>query len=286
MKHFTLLTLLFVFLLSSCSSDDSNPIPTEPQLIIKFKFDSTQERLDNFGEPSTIPVGNAAQSPNFNKVSAHYIEFAPTAFTAVGDGEIIYLGQETTSGGDIAVNFQEAKIVGEDETFLSIPLNSVQAGNYEWVRMSVTYQNYNIDFLFEGNDFTGTLASFVGFNNYITSYNVNTQSVAVNSNKLQGYWAFETNGIVTEGQTIATTVPNPITTTSPIIAGSCVVTGEFLGGFEITGNETEDVTITMSLSINNSFEWTEITTDGKFEPSAGEQVADMGLRGLIPIVGD
>jgi hypothetical protein len=40
--------------------------------------------------------------------------------------------------------------------------------------------------------------------------------------------------------------------------------------------------VQLSLSINNSFEWSEVNADGKFEPSAGENVVDMGLRGLIP----
>jgi len=40
----------------------------------------------------------------------------------------------------------------------------------------------------------------------------------------------------------------------------------------------------LSFSINNSFEWTEVNPDGKFEPEIGEQVVDMGLRGLIPSI--
>jgi len=278
---------LIGILLFSCSNDDDSAAPdlqSGPQLIVKFKFDNTQVRLDNFGLPETITVGNAAQSPNFNMMSAHYIELAPTAFTALGDGEIIYKGDETTAGGSNALDFQTAKVVTENEVFLSIPLNSIQTGTYEWTRISLTYQNYDIDFLYQGNDYTGTLASFVGFNNYITSHAVNGQNVTVNTNKPQGYWAFETVGTITEGQAPGTTVPNPISATSPIPAGSCVVTGEFAGGLTITGNETENVVVTMSLTTNNSFEWTEITADGKFEPNAGEQVVDMGFRGLQPIV--
>jgi len=278
---------LISILLFSCSNDDDSttPIPeTEPQLIVKFKFDDTQVRLDNFGLPETITVGNAAQSPNFNMMSAHYIEFAPTAFTALGAGEIIYKGDETMVGGSNAVDFQSAKVVTENEVFLSIPLSSILAGTYEWTRISLTYQNYDIDFLYQGNDYTGTLASFVGFNNYITSHQVNTQTVVVNDNKLQGYWAFETLGTTSEGNAPATTVPNPLSATSPVPAGSCVVTGEFAGGLTITGNETENVVITISLTTNNSFEWTEVTADGKFEPDAGEQVVDMGFRGLVPII--
>lgn len=279
--------LAAVLALFSCSSNDDNTQnDSSPRLIVKFRFDPTQERLGNLGTPVGIPVGNAAQSPDFNTMSAHYIELAPSAFTALGSGEIIYQGAETTAGGANAVDFQGAKIVTENETFLSIPLSNVQAGTYEWARISLTYQNYNIDFLHQGTDYNGTLASFVGFNNYITNYNVDTQNVTVNANRLQGYWAFETLGIVSEGQAPegATTVPNPLASTSPVPAGSCVVTGEFDGGFTITGNETQDVVITMSLSTNNSFEWTEVNADGKYEPNAGEQVVDMGFRGLKPIV--
>lgn len=278
---------LINILLCSCSGDDdattSSP-QTEPLLIVKFKFDPTQERLGNLGIPEVIPYGNAAQSPDFNNMSAHYIELAPSSLTALGAGEIIYKGTETTVSGANAVNFQVAKVVSENEIFLRIPLSTVQAGTYEWARVSLTYQNYNIGFLFNNTDYTGTLASFVGFNNYITSYTVDNQNITVNGNKTQGYWAFETEGTITEGQAIGTTVPNPISATSPIPAGSCVVTGKFTNGFTITGDETQNVVLTLSLSINNSFEWTEVTADGKYEPNAGEQVVDMGFRGLLPIV--
>ena len=103
---------------------------------------------------------------------------------------------------------------------------------------------------------------------------------------MQGYWAFALNDFpyATSGQAPAgaTTVPNPIASTSPIPSGSCVVTGKFLENLVINGNETKDVVVTLSLSINNSFEWQEVTSDGKYEPSIGENVVDMGLRGLIP----
>jgi hypothetical protein len=275
---------LFTGLILSCESNDIQSSQSGPNLIVKFKFDPNQERLGNLGTPAGIPSGNAAQSPDFNMMSAHYIELAPTAFTALGDGEVIYKGDETTAGGTNAVDFQNAKLVTENETFFSIPLNDVATGTYEWTRVSLTYQNYNISFLHNTVDYTGTLASFVGFNNYITSYTVDQETVTVNGNRAQGYWAFETLGTVSDGQASGTTVPNPIASTSPVPAGSCVVTGEFENGFTITGNETEDVIITLSLSTNNSFEWTEVTADGKFEPNAGEQVVDMGFRGLLPIV--
>jgi hypothetical protein len=63
-----------------------------------------------------------------------------------------------------------------------------------------------------------------------------------------------------------------------------VVTGAFLTPLIITGTETEDVVVTVSLSTNKSFEWTELDGDNKFEPVNGETVVDMGIRGMLPIV--
>ncbi|MFT7155529.1 MAG: hypothetical protein ACI8Q1_000530 [Parvicella sp.] len=43
------------------------PVTEEPKLIVKLKFDSTQTRLDNFGDPVTLPAGNSAQSSVFSR---------------------------------------------------------------------------------------------------------------------------------------------------------------------------------------------------------------------------
>lgn len=284
-KILTLLALSFISF--SCSDEDDNQVVVEePQLIIKFKFDPTQIRLNNIGQPSTVAAGNAAQSPIFNSISAHYLEFTQNALTQVGQGSILYTGPSTTLGGANAIDFSQAKIVGEGEAFLSIPLKNLPAGSYEYVRVSLSYQNYNINVRASGSDYVGTLASFVGYNNYITTHSVAGNPFVVNDDKLQGYWAFAipSVGYSTFGQTPAgaTTVPNPIATTSPIPSGSCLVTGKFANNFVVTGSETKNVEVQLSLSINNSFEWQEVNADGKFEPSAGENVVDMGLRGLIP----
>ncbi len=287
MKTLNLILLFTVVILTSCSDNtDCCSNPDQAQLIIKLKFDPNQARLNNLGQPSTIPVGHAAQSPVVNRMSANYIEFAPNATTLLGEGEIVFNGSETNAGGSNAIDFQNAVFAGNNETFLTIPLSQVASGNYEWVRVSLAYQEGNISLRVNGNDITGTLASFVGYNTYITDFDLNGSTIAVNANRLQGFWAFEALGFTTQGQAPegSTTVPNPIFNSSPIPQGSCVVTGKFENGLTITGNETEDVVVTLSFSINNSFEWTEVNSDGKYEPAAGEQVVDMGLRGLIPVV--
>ena len=93
----------------------------------------------------------------------------------------------------------------------------------------------------------------MGYNNYIETFTVEEQDVSVNDDKLQGYWAFETvspfatlnQGQVPEG---GITVPNPLFATSEIPAGSCLVTGNFEQSLVITGEETEDITVVLSVS--------------------------------------
>lgn len=282
-----LILLTFSFLEFSCSKEDNNTVVSvEPSLIVKFKFDANQARLNNLGQVSTIPQGNAAQTPIFSKISAHYIELAPNAITQIGQGAIVYHAPETTVGGGPAIDFGLSKIVSQDEVFLKIPLKNLAVGSYEYVRVSLSYQNFEISVRNSNADYLATLASFVGFNTYIGSQSIGNNFFNINANKLQGFWLFALNNgaYSASGQAPAgaTTVPNPIAATSPIPAGSCVVTGKFANNLVISGNETQDVNITLSLSINKSFEWKEVVFDGKFEPANNEQVVDMGLRGLVP----
>jgi hypothetical protein len=295
MRHFHLLLLLFLALgLASCTKEEADPPaedPTDggPRLILKFRFDSTQVRLNNLGGASTVPAGRGAQSPRFNRMSAHYVEFAPTATTQLGQGDVVYFAPETTMGGANAIDHDLGLNVADGQAFVNIPLSDLGPGTYQWLRVSLAYQNYDVRFYYNEVGYLGTIASFIGYNTYISSFLVHDSTVTVNANKPQGYWAFEVQDPpiptpVTEGQAPGTTVVNPIFNTSPIPAGSCVVTGAFQAPLTITGNETADVVITVSLSTNKSFEWTELDGDNKFEPVNGETVVDMGIRGLLPIV--
>ena len=288
-------TLTAAIFLTSCKKDEDEPTPPTdggdagPRLILKFKFDSTQVRLNNLGSPASVPVGHGAQSPVFNRMSAHYVEFAQTATTLLGSGDVVYHAPETSLGGATAIDHDLSLEVGQGGEFLNIPLSELQAGTYQWLRVSLAYQNYDIKFSAFTLPFTGTIASFIGYNTYIGSYMVKDSTVTVNANKLQGYWAFEVNDPpfptpVTLGQAPGTTVVNPLSATSPIPAGSCVVTGSFPVPLTITGNETADVVITVSLSTNKSFEWLETDGDNVFEPIDGETPVDMGIRGMIPTV--
>jgi hypothetical protein len=289
MKFNPIYLLALLPLAQSCSKNSDSPAPIETKVNFIFKFDSTQARLNAIGQSSTIPAGNAAQSPRFNTMSAHYLELAPNALTALGAGTVLYHAPEVTTGGAKAIDFSKAKFAGNNEIFLSVPVKSFAAGSYTWLRVSLAYQNYNVKVTGLGQTIDATVASFIGYNTYITSHKVKDSTLTVNANKAQGYWAAEGSflgfGAVQSGQAPAraTTVPNPIFATSPIPAGSCVVTGQFVSPLVVTGNETADINIIVSLSTNKSFEWKDVTANGQFNPLDGDQVVDMGIRGLIPI---
>jgi hypothetical protein len=261
--------------------------PAGPQLIFVFRFDSTQARLNNFGQPDTMPTGHSGESPVINSMSSHYIELAPTALTQLGSGDVLYRAPEVGSGANLAIEFSKEVIVGAGVPFYSCPISSVTPGSYEYLRVSLAYQNYTIRWAAPAYNITnapGTIASFVGFNTYIGTYKIKDSNVTVNANKAQGYWGFEDPYSVATGQAPVTTVPNPIASTSPIPSGSCVVTGQFTTPFTVSGNETKNDTIIVSLSINKSFEFTDPNHNGMYEPLNGDTVVNMGIRGLIPIV--
>ena len=280
----------------------------EPRLIFKFKFDSTQTRLNNIAQPSAVAAGNAAQSPVFHSMSAHFIQIAPDSLSPL-TANILYKNDEVTTGGANAIDFSKSIIKGEGEEFFSVPLKSLTAGTYKWLRISLAYQNYDVKAIYRRSDvnsgapflFNGEVASFLGFNTYITSYTLKGENIAVNANRLQGSGAVKPYNIpfISTMSAITwaapsnqkTTVVNPFAVALGIPAGSCLVTGKFTSQIEITGNETKDIIVTISLSTNKSFEWKEKVVDGLYEPVDGnnsnaplDSVVDMGIRGMIPIV--
>jgi hypothetical protein len=307
MKKIILLFTAISFFAISCKKTEE---PTGPKLIFKFRFDSTQTRLDNLGRTSAIVAGNAGQSPVFHGMSAHYIELAPDSLSPFGvAANILYKNNEVTTGGDNAIDFSNSIVKGEGEVFYSVPLKNLTIGTYKWLRISLAYQNYDIKGIYRRSDvnggapflFNGEVASFLGFNTYITSYTLKGENIAVNANRLQGSGAVKPYNLPFIGTMPAitwaaaanqsTTVVNPFATALGIPAGSCLVTGKFTAPINITGNETTDIIVTVSLSTNKSFEWFDKRADGIYEPVDGlnsnaplDSVVDMGIRGMIPVV--
>ena len=284
-RLFLLLLTGALFLFASCKKKD---VSVMPKINFIFKFDSTQVRLNNIGQPSGVAAGHKAQSPRFNVMSAHYVELAPGPFTALGAGAVLYKAPETIAGGANAIDFSKSTFAGNGQVFLSVSISSMTPGTYNWLRISLAYQNYNVYVNAAGNTFNATVASFIGFRSYVTNFKVKDSTITVNADKTQGFWAFEASasgfGVLRSGQAPAgaTTVPNPIFASSPIPTGSCVVTGQFASPFVITGSETSDITVIVSLSTNKSFEWIDADGNNTYDPLSGDAVVDMGIRGLIP----
>ena len=137
-----------MLLLSACQKNADTVTPISGTGTAKvnfiFKFDSTQVRLNALGQPTTMPAGHAGQSPRFNTMSAHYVELTPTTFTALGAGAVIYKAPQVATGGATAIDFTNSKFAGNNQVFLSVPVKDFAAGTYNYLRVSLAYQNYNI----------------------------------------------------------------------------------------------------------------------------------------------
>jgi hypothetical protein len=285
MRKIAYLLVIIIAGLTIYSCTDLDDTPPEPMLIIKFKVDPAQDRLDNLGQVSNaVGSGNASQTPDINGLSSDYIELLPNDNTQLGEGQIIYQSPRTTAGGTSAIDFAQSKVVAENDTFLEIPLKSITPGDYKWIRSSISYQNFTAKVRYQNTDYVGQMMSFLGDNNYIENLTIGNYSFPVNGNKPQGYWAYGLSAITysKEGQTLpnATNVPNPLWQTSPIPQGSSIITGQFSTPLNITGLETRNIIVTLSLSNKKSFIWREMLVDNKYQPTAGENIIDIGLRGL------
>lgn len=279
----------------------------DPMVHFRLKFDPLQERLNAQGLSSGIASGRAAQTPYMNSIGIQQIELATSNTIPLSKGVIVLSTPSSTSGTETIIDFSQVKIAKENDVFLSIPMSQLGVGRYEWVRVAVSYLNFDVQFnmtnvAFSGsfNDEKGSFATFLGKNNAISQYRVGTKDDVINGNRKQGYWSFETklnpayasNNQMYTGQTPDgfTTFVNPIYATSPLPQGACVVTGMFDTPLSITGKETQDMTITLSFSTNRAFEWEEtINRNGKWDadhnqnvtaPPTIERVVDAGFRGL------
>lgn len=292
---------LIVIAFISCTREPA--LDTSPRLIFRVRFDSTTERLNNEGTPASVRAGHAAQHPVINAMAVDYIELVPGSNTALSAGAVIYKADVTTQGGDPATDFSRLVPAGHNEVFYATRLNGIAPGEYEWLRVGFAYLNTTVAFRLDStvndstkvhDDFIGSLTSFIGDKTYIGTYSVKSQQWVLDTNKLQGYWGFEglisgdniNEVLVREGQSEegATTVVNPLHETSPLPPGSGIVTAAFTpGNLVITGDETENIVVELTVSVNRSFEWQELIENGKWD-ILKEPVVDMGIRGMQPAI--
>ncbi len=140
------IALSIILIVSSCSKQTA----TSPRLIFKYKLDSTQARLNNFGVDTPIIAGHWGQSPTFHKMGAHYIELSPSPYTPLGGGAVIYTTPATTAGGSTAIDFTQEAMGNDGDVFFSVPISSLASSiygtSYQYLRVSLAYQNYDVTF--------------------------------------------------------------------------------------------------------------------------------------------
>ena len=294
------LTAILLLMLFGCGKK------SDAVVHFKIKFDPLQERLNSAGLIAGVTPGRAAQSPVINGLGIFSLEMSPTAATPFGSGYILLTTAEMNTPAVKAIDIAQIKMVKDGDVFLSIPISDMKPGKYEWIRAGVAYENFDVQFNLlnapsAGNflDERGTLAGYLGYNNYITKQKIWSKEEAVNGSRKQGFWLFESKlqsayssyDKVYSGQvpTNSLTFVNPLAQTSPYPEGACSITGRFDTPLSIKGNEKDDITVVLSFSINKSFEWEEtINRNGKWDINMQsrtdaiiiEPIMDMGLRGL------
>lgn len=301
MRIVFLFSVLSSVMLFSC--EDKQIMQHEPyQLIVKFRMDDQADRQDNLGNIAEIPAGNAAQSPDFQEMGIHFLGIYPDKFTPYDNGVTLLSSPTTEKGGIKAIDFENEFMFDEVNNSFQINLSDLEPGIYEYLRSSIAFQKYEIDFNLKGAqlpegidddiDAKGLVASFLGYNTYIENYNLNQTLVEVQENKAQGYFGMEASATISgfdfkeifETTAPQTTVPNPINDSSPVPAGSCVVTGKFPEALIIPDVPSKDIEIEVVISTNKSFEWIDSNGNGVYEPLLNEKVVDMGTRGFYPVV--
>ena len=168
-------------------------------------FDDSQARLNNLGEPASLPAGHAGLTPDFQGLSAHFIELVSERIVPYKSGEAIFNGEEVSAnnanpyGFTRAIDHDQAIVAASGEAFTEILIKDIKPGTYKHARISVAFQRYGITFNVNNipvvgdlKNQKGTVASFVGYNTHINDLLVHEKVLAVNQAKLQGFWAFET----------------------------------------------------------------------------------------------
>ena len=273
------LFVLSVIFLYSCEPKEDGPIhdpyhPLQPNLstlVIKFEFDSLQERLDNFGNPSTLPANHQAVSTNFNSILIKMIELLKDSSEGYEDGTIIFFN---TSSVGMTVN----------DSLWRYLSNTQAPGLYKWMRVYFYYQNFEIPCKVNGNLFDGTLLSLLDPDQVFPSYTLMDSTIYGDSLMQGGSWFLElhTSGLdtlvrgqISQGQV---TMPNFLHYSWPVPQDKYVVTFPITSDMEFTRPGYKEIVI--SISTNNNFEWIDHSDPNYFEPFDGDSIYDFGISGI------
>ena len=289
--------LLSVATLFSCNKDVKEFVSQ----YFQSEADPDGIRLDRDGNASTIASGDIGITPDsISNIGIHYMELVPDAGTAYKNGIIIYRSAETFEGGEIAIDFDSLLFVAPGTAIFNANLRKIPPGTYSYIRASVACISYDMQIdlddipgVDEANDVPSTFYSFLGYRTYIRIIQGDSLTQEVNANRALGFWLLETkhpgsawNKIFqSQVNSNQVTVVNELSGTAPIPNTTGVITGRFEEPLVITGEEPDDLYITLTFSVNDVLEVEDSNGDGNLDINyqfdvLSEVLKDHGLRSL------
>jgi len=267
----------------SCNKDKEIPdksYPPSSHLVLKFKFDSLQDRLDNQGAISNVPIGFGGYSPDINLISIGLIELLTDSTTVFGNGYRIMSGNGATIAND--TGYSCCWDAFDNDFQYTATLSANQTPNtFRWIRIYFTYENFNIKFLHQGIVYDGTVSAFLARKAFTNHFQIKDSIYNTYSVKTNGEWFLEVDtpgyGVVLH-DTASTTAPNVLYSSLLVPSGGCIVTCLIDTPLYLGSSQTK--TITISMSTNKSFEWVDHSDPAFFEPFDGDTIVDVGIRGL------
>jgi hypothetical protein len=279
-----ILGLLFLFLFS-CNDkqdDETRPVarPYATRVTIKLVFDSLQERLDNYGNISQVPIGHSAQSPSFKEISVGCIELLKDSITTYYSGIILTYPIIPI---DTVYSCCYQSTIANEQVFYSGIDTSVTPDTFKYIRIHFIYEKVDMKYRWNNSNYTGTLAAFLAGKTHVTSFALNDSSFGYlgDTMRYNGQWYLEVDtpnyGRVLNG-VAATVQPNILYNSVPSQIGSCVVTCALNPAVFI--EDLDSLGLTISISSNHSLEWIENSDPTYFEPFDGDTIYDVGIRGI------
>lgn len=250
--HLIVFGLILLFYNYSCKDEEpvNKRYPSFSYLDIQIKFDSTQERLDSFGNISSIPSGHGAISPIMNSVSIGHIELLTDSTIAYGNGvSVLYQGhaQNGTHGYNCCHNAFE-----ENRGFQTTLSENESNKTFNWIRADFVYQNYRIPYSINGQVYQGTLASFLAPVTFGYYFQLQDSVYDEYSIQYNGRWYLEVDtpgyGVILTDSAL-TLAPNELFNSSPVPGGGCIVTCKIDPPLYVGNPGSKSFTI--SLTTNN-----------------------------------
>jgi hypothetical protein len=275
-------SILLLQIISCRKKTDESPdkYPHYSILKINFKLDSLQERLDNYGNISSVPAAHGSMSPQNPKMRIGFVELLTDSGIQPGDGARIFGTGEVIASNDTGYQCCQG-FLDENQTYQYLLPEVDNPIRYYGIRIYFSYQHFDVNYTINDIQYSGSVAAFLAKKSITYYFEVKDSVYTQYSLKQNGEWYFEVDtpgyGIVQHG-TAFTASPNVLFQSVPTEANSCVVTCPISP--VLIMDYPMSKTITISISTNHSFEWVENSTPGIFEPFDGDSIYDIGIRGV------